>query len=65
MAPRWRWRADKLGKRLWSRVCRNLYRDAERDPEILHQAPHTTSRRRFDEATAARKPVLTYQQDRE
>ncbi|MEO8091303.1 MAG: aminomethyl-transferring glycine dehydrogenase subunit GcvPB [bacterium] len=32
--------------------------EAERDPEILRQAPYTTPVRRLDEATASRKPVL-------
>ncbi|HEX2468364.1 MAG TPA: aminomethyl-transferring glycine dehydrogenase subunit GcvPB [Solirubrobacterales bacterium] len=32
--------------------------EAERDPEILRQAPFTTPVRRLDEAQASRKPVL-------
>jgi len=32
--------------------------EAENDPEILREAPHTTPVRRLDEATASRKPVL-------
>ena len=32
--------------------------EAERDPEILRQAPYTTPVRRLDEAAASRKPVV-------
>jgi glycine dehydrogenase subunit 2 len=32
--------------------------EAERDPEILRQAPYTTPVRRLDEAAASRRPVL-------
>ena len=32
--------------------------EAERDPEILREAPYTTPVRRLDEAAASRKPVL-------
>jgi glycine dehydrogenase subunit 2 len=32
--------------------------EAERDPEILLQAPYTTPVRRLDEATASRRPVV-------
>jgi glycine dehydrogenase subunit 2 len=35
--------------------------EAERDPEILRQAPYTTPVRRLDEATASRRPVLRQQ----
>ncbi|WP_186575807.1 aminomethyl-transferring glycine dehydrogenase subunit GcvPB [Aquibacillus kalidii] len=34
--------------------------DAEKNPEIVQDAPHTTIVKRMDEATAARKPVLRY-----
>ena len=32
--------------------------EAERDPEILREAPYTTPVRRLDEAAASRRPVL-------
>jgi len=34
--------------------------EAQRDPEILHEAPTTSPVRRLDEVTAARHPVLRY-----
>jgi glycine dehydrogenase subunit 2 len=34
--------------------------EAERDPELLKRAPVTTRRSRFDEAAAARKPILRW-----
>ncbi len=34
--------------------------EAERDPQLLKRAPVTTRRSRFDEAAAARKPVLRW-----
>ncbi len=34
--------------------------EAERDPELLKRAPVSTRRSRFDEAAAARKPVLRW-----
>jgi len=34
--------------------------EAKTNPELLHKAPVTTRRSRFDEASAARKPVLRY-----
>ena len=36
----------------------SILEEAERDPEILRQAPYTTPVRRLDEAGAARNPVL-------
>jgi glycine dehydrogenase subunit 2 len=35
--------------------------EAESDPELVHNAPHTTPVRRLDEATAARRPILHWQ----
>ena len=32
--------------------------EAERDPQILHEAPYTTPVRRLDEAAASRRPVI-------
>ncbi|MCG8448652.1 MAG: aminomethyl-transferring glycine dehydrogenase subunit GcvPB [Pirellulales bacterium] len=37
-----------------------LFRVTEEDPELLHEAPHTTAVSRPDEVRAARQPVLTY-----
>ncbi len=34
--------------------------EAETQPELLREAPHTAPLRRLDEATAARKPVLRW-----
>jgi glycine dehydrogenase subunit 2 len=36
----------------------SILAEAERDPEILRNAPYTTPVRRLDEAAASRKPVL-------
>jgi glycine dehydrogenase subunit 2 len=38
-----------------------IAREAEENPEIVQEAPHSTVIGRLDEATAARKPVLRYQ----
>lgn len=37
-----------------------IAKEAENDPEIVQEAPHTTVLKRLDETTAARKPVLRY-----
>jgi glycine dehydrogenase subunit 2 len=37
-----------------------IAREAESQPELLREAPHTAPLRRLDEATAARKPVLRW-----
>jgi hypothetical protein len=34
--------------------------EAQAQPELLREAPHTAPLRRLDEATAARKPVLRW-----
>ena len=41
-------------------VMREIAREAEENPEVLHTAPHNTPVRRLDEATAARKPDLRW-----
>jgi len=41
-------------------AMREIAREAEEDPEILHTAPHNTPVRRLDEAAAARKPDLRW-----
>ncbi|AQQ53013.1 aminomethyl-transferring glycine dehydrogenase subunit GcvPB [Planococcus lenghuensis] len=38
-----------------------IAKEAETNPEIVQEAPHTTVISRLDEAQAARKPVLRYQ----
>nr|WP_263325746.1 aminomethyl-transferring glycine dehydrogenase subunit GcvPB [Neobacillus sp. Marseille-Q6967] len=38
-----------------------IAKEAEENPEIVQEAPHTTVVSRMDEATAARKPILKYQ----
>ena len=41
-------------------VMRRIAREAEEEPEVLRQAPHTTPVGRLDEALAARRPVLRW-----
>lgn len=38
-----------------------IAKEAEENPEIVQEAPHTTVVKRLDETTAARKPILKYQ----
>jgi len=38
-----------------------VVKEAAEDPETVKTAPHNTYRRRMDEVTAARSPVLTYE----
>jgi glycine dehydrogenase subunit 2 len=38
-----------------------IAKEAEENPEVVQEAPHTTVVGRMDEATAARKPILKYQ----
>ncbi|MFY4776285.1 aminomethyl-transferring glycine dehydrogenase subunit GcvPB [Metabacillus sp. RGM 3146] len=38
-----------------------IAKEAEENPEIVQDAPHTTVIKRLDETTAARKPILKYQ----
>ena len=42
-------------------AMKEIAREAEENPEILHTAPHNTPVRRLDEATAARKPNLRWE----
>ena len=37
-----------------------IAKEAETDPELLHNAPHTTIVKRLDDVLAARRPILTY-----
>src|SRR3954470_7577732 len=41
-----------------------IAKEAEENPEIVQEAPHTTVVGRLDETLAARKPVLRYQKER-
>jgi glycine dehydrogenase subunit 2 len=38
-----------------------IAKEAEENPEVVQEAPHTTVVGRLDETTAARKPILRYQ----
>ncbi|REJ21691.1 MAG: aminomethyl-transferring glycine dehydrogenase subunit GcvPB, partial [Caldibacillus debilis] len=38
----------------------HIAKEAEENPEIVQEAPHTTVVKRLDETKAARKPVLRY-----
>jgi glycine dehydrogenase subunit 2 len=42
-------------------AMKEIAREAEENPEILHTAPHNTPVRRLDETTAARKPNLHWE----
>ena len=42
-------------------AMKEIAREAEEDPEILHTAPHNTPVRRLDEVTAARQPNLRWE----
>ena len=41
-------------------AMRQIAEEARTNPDLLKQAPVTTRRSRFDEATAARKPILRW-----
>ena len=49
----------------FAEVLIRIAKEAEENPEILHEAPHNTAVRRVDEVLAARKPVLTWKESRE
>ena len=42
-----------------------IAKEAEENPEIVQEAPHTTVISRLDETLAARKPILRYQKEQE
>ena len=42
-------------------AMKQISREAEQDPDLLHDAPHNAPNTRLDEATAARRPVLRWQ----
>ena len=41
-------------------VMKAIAKEAEENPDLLHDAPHDTPNTRLDEAQAARKPVLRW-----
>jgi glycine dehydrogenase subunit 2 len=41
-----------------------IYAEAQEDPQLLKDAPHTLALKRVDEAMAARHPILRWQPDR-
>ncbi len=45
---------------IFCETMKKIAKEAEETPELLHQAPTTTTVRRLDETTAARKPVLRW-----
>ena len=44
-------------------VMRKIAAEAAQDPNILREAPHNTPISRPDETTAARNPILKYQEN--
>lgn len=42
-----------------------IAKEAEENPEVVQEAPHTTIVKRLDETKAARKPVLRYEKETE
>jgi glycine dehydrogenase subunit 2 len=45
---------------LFIEAMRSIAAEAESDPDLVKQAPHTTRISRLDETTAARKPILRW-----
>ena len=46
-------------------AMKDISREAQEDPQLVIDAPHSTRIGRLDEATAARKPVLRWKKDME
>lgn len=46
-------------------AMKDIDREIDEDPELVHNAPHSTRIGRLDEAAAARKPVLRWKKDME
>jgi glycine dehydrogenase subunit 2 len=46
-------------------AMKDIAQEAIDDPDLVHNAPHTTRIGRLDEATAARKPILRWKPDME
>ncbi len=44
-------------------AMKRIAKEAEQNPELLHEAPTTTPVRRLDEALASRKPDIRYRQE--
>jgi len=44
----------------FAKALEAIAQEAQKDPEILHQAPHLTRLSRLDETRAARKPILRW-----
>jgi glycine dehydrogenase subunit 2 len=44
-------------------AMKEIAREADENPEILHTAPHNTPVRRLDEVRAARNPDLRWEMD--
>jgi glycine dehydrogenase subunit 2 len=42
-------------------TMKEIAREAEENPEVLHTAPHNTPVRRLDDVTAARQPNLRWE----
>jgi len=56
-------RKENLDK--FAEIMRHIAKEAEKNPELLKEAPHNTSVRRVDDVLASRKPVLTWKMYRE
>jgi len=46
-------------------AMKDIDKEASENPELVHEAPHSTRIGRLDEASAARKPVLRWKKDME
>ncbi|MEP7037163.1 MAG: aminomethyl-transferring glycine dehydrogenase subunit GcvPB, partial [Acidobacteriota bacterium] len=46
-------------------AMKDINEEAQNDPQLVIDAPHSTRIGRLDEATAARKPVLRWKPDME
>jgi len=44
-------------------VMQAIAQEAQKDPDLLHNAPHDTPNTRLDEATAARRPYLRWRRE--
>jgi hypothetical protein len=49
-----------LGAIAFANALIQIADEAVKDPELLHNAPHTTPVGRLDEVRAAREPILRY-----
>ncbi|MCD6370123.1 MAG: aminomethyl-transferring glycine dehydrogenase subunit GcvPB [Thermoplasmata archaeon] len=56
-------RKENLDK--FAEIVIHIAKEAEKNPELLKEAPHNTSVRRVDDVLASRKPVLTWKMYRE